>query len=135
MLSDRDCLFACALHVEGRLALALQRHHAFVESPCSQHGPKPVQQQFGVDVAGPRTDGLGVAIEDPDQRRCQILDVVRIRIDLGAAHGPGLRHLDPGEIRLSPWADGRFGHPERQWSIFGHRDLVCRLTIKAMMRL
>jgi hypothetical protein len=93
--SDRDRLFARALHVEAGLSLPLRPVHSIVEDANRDHVPEHFPKRVGVELRVPGADRLAVFVEDSNQCGRQ-----RVRF---ARWNAGIR----------PWRFTRGGNPQR----------------------
>ena len=86
------------------------------------------EQLFVTQETGPRTDGLAVAIEDPDDRIGEFASISGVASTSGRTTDParGIRTLEKSGVPPRP--DCRFGHVEAQWSVAGHAAVVSRRT-------
>lgn len=98
------------LHVEGGFALPLGDLHARIEGAQRHHVAQAFNQLLVRQFASPGADSFAIAVENTDDRKCQIADFLRIGIDGRTAHRTRFGNVHIGKIRLAAGTHGRFRH-------------------------
>jgi len=121
--SGADRFLAEMLHVERGLALSLSRHHSRVERAQNHHGAQSLFDFVTGEGACPWPDGIPLRVQDPDDRECEVTDVLGRFPHIGTSHSTGFRDHYFAEVGMSARAKFRFGHMQRQGNTISHERL------------